>query len=98
MRYVVALLCVLSLAGCGVLENDVNRTGQLNKQWDTPTLYTTGDVRRVTRHQNPMLNTDGVCTESAVGQLKVGFDARNGFDRSDSFCFGALKKCFKEAG
>lgn len=62
MRYVVALLCLLSLGGCSVLEAHVERM-----RWHASAAYTSAAVRLITQRHNPMSNTDGDCGESPSG-------------------------------
>jgi len=63
MKGVVALLCLLFLSGCSVLEADVSRYAYQNKQWNTPPLYAAADVGLISQYDNPMLNTEVVRTE-----------------------------------
>jgi hypothetical protein len=77
MKSVITLLCLLSLTGCSILETDAIRYQHQNKQWDTPTLYTTADVRVITKRHSPTLNTDVVCTEPTPDVAKALSTALN---------------------
>lgn len=68
MKGIVALLCLLLLSGCNVLEADVSRYACQNKQWNTLALYAAAQVRLISQYHNPMSNTDVVRTEPELAQ------------------------------
>ena len=48
MKSVIALLCLVSLAGCSVLLAGIDWDQHRNLEWDVGALYTTGDGCGVT--------------------------------------------------
>lgn len=71
MRYVVAPLCLLALAGCSVLESDVGRYEGQNKQWDAPAACAARDARLMGRYHNPTLDTGVACSGPAPSLAKA---------------------------
>ena len=87
---VVPSLCLLAilLAGCSVFNTEVTRQYAESPAWkaksqETPTLYTTADIRIVTKRTHPVLGNDVLCTEpspdvskalTAVTKVNAGID------------------------
>ena len=86
MQRIAVFLSLSLVAGCGVFKTEVTRQYAESDAWkatskDTATLYTTADIRIVTKRKHPVLGNDVMCTEpspdvskalSAVTTLNAG--------------------------
>jgi hypothetical protein len=73
VKSVIALPCLVSLAGCSVMLAGIDWDQHQSKEWDVGTLYTTGDGRAVTavvvgsRIGNVGSRTGGARAEPGLG-------------------------------
>jgi hypothetical protein len=69
MAKILMALSLLWLAGCGVFENDAERS--VARGWMVPAAYTSADVRIVTHRVRPGTNTEIVCAEPSADVAKA---------------------------
>jgi hypothetical protein len=63
--------CLIALSGCSLFSTTVRQGYEENSEWKSATIYTTADVRIVSRRTNPVTGRDVVCTEPSPDVAKA---------------------------
>jgi len=71
MRFCIAILATLLLAGCGALSTETQRGYDLTQGWSTPSAFTTADIRMISQRQQPVLHNTVICTEPSPDVAKA---------------------------
>src|SRR5439155_9657855 len=105
MRYTVLFSAAsLLIAGCSILENDVERGYERNILGSNPVVFTTADIRLITQRRHPIAGNEILCAEpspdvakalSAALQLSGQINQASGASGGGAFS-GAAAEAFGE--
>ena len=72
MRYTVLFSAAsLLIAGCSILENDVERGYERNILGSNPVVFTTADIRLITQRRHPIAGNEILCAEPSPDVAKA---------------------------